>query len=84
MLKSFAKGISDDRRSKAIEKEKDLLFPGRAQTREQTKAVLSDKGISPEMVDATMNALDQQGLHDVSLENCILNIDKLMRARRLE
>ena len=63
---SFAKGVSDNRKSKAVEFEKDLLFPGRVQQREQTKAVLSDTGMSPEMVDSTMNALDRHGLQDVS------------------
>ncbi|PID03788.1 hypothetical protein CSV67_03875 [Sporosarcina sp. P2] len=76
---TFAKGISDDRRSNAIEKEKDLLFAGRAQKREQTKAVLSDKGIPSEMVDATMTALDQQGLHDVSPKELHTQHDKLMK-----
>ena len=63
---SFAKGVSDNRKSKAVEFEKDLLFPGRVQQREQTKAVLSDTGMSPEMVDSTMHALDRHGLQDVS------------------
>ncbi|MFC5591693.1 CD3337/EF1877 family mobilome membrane protein [Sporosarcina soli] len=63
---SFAKGVSNNRKNKAVELEKDLLFPGRAQQRKQTKAVLSDTGMSPEMVDATMNALDRHGLQDVS------------------
>jgi len=76
---TFAKGISDDRRSNAIENEKDLLFAGRAQKREQTKAVLSDKGIPPEMVDATMTALDQQGLHDVSPKELHTQHDKLIK-----
>jgi len=76
---TFAKGISGDRRSNAIEKEKDLLFAGRAQKREQTKAVLSDKGIPSEMVDATMTALDQQGLHDVSPKELHTQHDKLMK-----
>ncbi|PIC57033.1 hypothetical protein CSV80_11235 [Sporosarcina sp. P12(2017)] len=75
---TFAKGISDDRRSNAIEKEKDLLFAGREQKREQTKAVLSDKGIPSEMIDATMTALDQQGLHDVSPKELHSQHDKLM------
>jgi len=55
------------------------LFAGRAQKREQTKAVLSDKGIPPEMVDATMTALDQQGLHDVSPKELHSQHDKLMK-----
>lgn len=80
---TFAKGISDDRRSNAIEKEKDLLFAGRAQKREQTKAVLSDKGIPSEMVDATMTALDQQGLHDVSPKELHTQHDKLMKQGEL-
>ena len=80
---TFAKGISDDRRSNAIENEKDLLFAGRAQKREQTKAVLSDKGIPPEMVDATMTALDQQGLHDVSPKELHTQHDKLMKQGEL-
>ncbi|QUW20899.1 hypothetical protein JSQ81_13870 [Sporosarcina sp. Marseille-Q4063] len=76
---TFAKGISDDRRSNAIEKEKDLLFVGRAQRQEQAKAVLSDKGIPSEMVNATMTALDQQGLHDVSPKELHTQHDKLMK-----
>ncbi|QUW23401.1 hypothetical protein JSQ81_07720 [Sporosarcina sp. Marseille-Q4063] len=76
---TFAKGISDDRRNNAIEKEKDLLFAGRAQRQEQAKAVLSDKGIPSEMVDATMTALDQQGLHDVSPKELHTQHDKLMK-----
>nr|WP_210469080.1 hypothetical protein [Sporosarcina sp. 6E9] len=74
----FAKGISDDRRSNVIEKEKNLLFAGREQKREQTKAILSDKGIPSEMVDETMTALDQQGLHDVSPKELHTQHDKLM------
>ncbi|MFS0574974.1 hypothetical protein AB1K83_05030 [Sporosarcina sp. 179-K 3D1 HS] len=74
---SFAKGVLDSRKSKAVEFEKDLLFPGRVQQREQTKAILSETGMSSEMVDSTMQALDKYGLRDVSSGELHTQYDKL-------
>ena len=75
---SFVNGISDKRKSNAIEMEKDVLFPGREKKQEQTKAVLSDTGMPAETVDSTMQALDKQGLHEVSNRELQTRYHKLM------
>lgn len=74
---TFAKGISDNRNSKAVELEKNVLFPNREQRLEQTKSVLSDTGMSSKMVDLTMQSLEKHGLHDVSSDELHSQYHKL-------
>ena len=57
--------------------EKDVLFPDREKKPEQTN-VLSDTGMPTDTVDTTMQALDKQGLHDVSNRELKTRYHKLM------